>query len=86
RLLSVLGERAPLPGSAGGVGGLLQSLTPREVEIVRLVATGMTNAEIADHLFVSTATVKRHVANVYGKLDVRNRTEAAARARDLGLL
>ena len=86
RLLSVLGERAPLPGSAGGAGELLQSLTPREVEILRLVATGMTNAEIADHLFVSTATVKRHVANVYGKLDVRNRTEAAARARDLDLL
>ncbi|MEM0961512.1 MAG: LuxR C-terminal-related transcriptional regulator [Bacteroidota bacterium] len=87
RLLSVLEERVPSgPEVMPGMADLVQPLTPREVEVVRLIATGMTNGEIADHLFVSPATVKRHVANAYGKLEVRNRTEAASRARDLGLL
>jgi LuxR family maltose regulon positive regulatory protein len=61
-------------------------LTPREVDILRLVAAGLSNKEIARQCFISVATVKRHAANIYTKLDVSNRTRAAARADELGLL
>jgi LuxR family transcriptional regulator, maltose regulon positive regulatory protein len=66
--------------------GLAEPLTPREVEILRLIAAGMRNQEIADRLFISLPTVKRHIANTYGKLGVGHRTEALARASELGLL
>lgn len=65
---------------------LAEPLTRREIEILRLIAVGLRNQEIADQLSISLATVKRHIANVYGKLDVGHRTEALARANDLGLL
>lgn len=68
------------------VAGLLEPLTPREVEILRLVAAGMRNQAIADHLVISLSTVKRHIANTYGKLDVEHRSAALARATDLRLL
>jgi LuxR family maltose regulon positive regulatory protein len=73
------------PQTAAGVG-LVEPLTAREVEIVRLVAAGMRNQEIADQLVISLPTVKRHIANAYGKLGVDHRTEAVARATELGLL
>ncbi|OAI40016.1 hypothetical protein AYO38_06570, partial [bacterium SCGC AG-212-C10] len=60
--------------------GLPEGLTQREVEVLRLVASGLQNQEIADQLVLSLATVKRHIANVYGKLDVSHRTAAVARA------
>lgn len=66
--------------------GLVNPLTDREVEVMRLIAIGMKNREIADHLFISLSTVKRHIANAYGKMDVGHRTEAVARARELNLL
>jgi hypothetical protein len=53
--------------------------------VLELVAAGMTNREIAGDLEISPATVQRHLANIYTKLDVRNRTEAARRGIDLGL-
>jgi LuxR family maltose regulon positive regulatory protein len=65
---------------------LAEPLTVREVEILRLIAAGMRNQEIADQLFISLSTVKRHIANAYGKLGVGHRTEAAARANKLNLL
>jgi LuxR family maltose regulon positive regulatory protein len=65
---------------------LAEPLTAREIEILRLIAAGMRNQEIADRLFISLATVKRHVANAYGKLDAGHRTEAIARANELNLL
>jgi LuxR family maltose regulon positive regulatory protein len=67
-------------------GGLPEPLTDREQEIVKLVAAGLTNREIAERLVISAETVKKHVANISDKLGVSNRTEAAARARALNLL
>lgn len=61
-------------------------LSERELEVLRFVASGASNGEIAKRLFVSLPTVKKHVANILHKLDVANRTQAAARARELGLL
>ncbi len=58
-------------------------LSPRETEVVQLVATGATNAQIAALLHVAPSTVKRHLDHVYAKLGVRNRVQAAAAARDL---
>jgi LuxR family maltose regulon positive regulatory protein len=88
RLLSAFGERAQtvsVPRTAAGAG-LVEPLTAREVEVVRLVAAGMRNLEIAAQLVISLPTVKRHIANSYGKLGVGHRTEAVARASELGLL
>jgi ATP/maltotriose-dependent transcriptional regulator MalT len=65
---------------------LSDPLTPREVDILRLVAAGLSNREIAKQCFISVATVKRHAANIYAKLGVSNRTLAAVRADELGLL
>jgi len=65
---------------------LAEPLSERELEVLGLVAQGLTNAEIAARLFIARGTVKRHINNIYGKLQVRHRAEAIARARDLGLL
>ena len=83
RLLGALGEAAP---SAEAGASLPEPLTSREVEILRLIAAGMRNQEIADELVISVATVKRHIANAYGKLGVDHRTEAVARANELRLI
>ena len=64
----------------------VQALTTRELEILRLIAAGLRNQEIADHLSISAATVKRHIANAYGKLGAGHRTEALVRAKELKLL
>lgn len=76
----------PFPSARPAVAALPQPLTPRELEILRLVAAGMRTREIAARLFISPSTVKRHVANLYGKLDVGHRTAVVARANELGLL
>jgi LuxR family maltose regulon positive regulatory protein len=67
-------------------GGLVEPLTPRELEVLQLIALGKTNPDIARQLIVSPGTVKAHTASIYRKLAVANRTEAVARARQLGLL
>ena len=65
---------------------LVEDLSVRELEVLQLIAEGLTNREIATRLFVSLNTVKAHTRNIYGKLGVHNRTQAVARARDLGIL
>ena len=65
---------------------LIEPLTKREIEVLRLIDHGMTNREIGLELSISLGTVKRHTANINGKLEVHNRTQAAARARTLGIL
>jgi LuxR family maltose regulon positive regulatory protein len=63
-----------------------QVLSKRELELLRLVAAGSSNKEIARDLVISLGTVKRHTVNIFTKLDVKNRTEAVAKAREMGLL
>jgi LuxR family maltose regulon positive regulatory protein len=65
---------------------LPEPLTQREMEILQLIAAGLSNREIADRLVVTLATVKRHINNLYGKLGVASRTRAIVEARRLNLL
>ena len=60
-----------------------EPLTSREYDVLRLLAVGLSNAEIADRLIISTATVKTHTRNIYRKLGVSNRTQAAVLAHEL---
>ena len=65
---------------------LIEPLSEREIEVLQLIAKGLTNQVIATRLYLSLNTVKVHTRNIYGKLGVNNRTQAAARARALGIL
>ena len=68
------------------MGDLVEPLSQRELEVLHFIALGKTNQQVADELIVSPGTVKAHTASIYRKLDVANRTEAVARARQLGIL
>ena len=65
---------------------LIEPLSEREIEVLQLIAEGLTNQEIADRLCLSRNTVKVHTRNIYGKLDTHHRTQAIAKARALGIL
>src|SRR5262245_13488584 len=65
---------------------LVEPLSAREIEILRLIAEGYSNQAIADMLIIAVSTVKRHINNIYGKLAVQSRTQALRRARELKLL
>jgi LuxR family maltose regulon positive regulatory protein len=65
---------------------LVEPLSKRELEVLRLVAQGLSNREIAERLYLALSTIKGYNRNIYGKLQVQRRTEAVARARELGLL
>jgi len=63
----------------------IEPLSERELEVLQWLASGASNREIGRRLTITENTVKRHVYNIFGKLNVRNRTQAALRARNLGL-
>ena len=64
----------------------MEALTVRELEVLGLIAAGLTNRQIAEKLVISVGTVKSYTAQIYGKLNVNSRTQAVARARELTLL
>jgi LuxR family maltose regulon positive regulatory protein len=66
--------------------GLIEPLTPREMEVLQLIASGASNHMIADKLVITVRTVKKHTNNIFGKLNASSRTQAVACARQLGLL
>jgi LuxR family maltose regulon positive regulatory protein len=68
------------------IDGLLDPISEREMEVLHLIAAGLSNREIAEKLFISLNTVKTHTKNINSKLDVNSRTRAVARAKELGLL
>ena len=65
---------------------LIEPLSERELEILRLLGQGASNKEIADHLVITVGTVKNHLTSILGKLGVRDRTQAALKARELGII
>jgi LuxR family maltose regulon positive regulatory protein len=77
---------AAAPPRRADASGLPEALTGRELAVLRLIADGLANPEIAARLFVSVSTVKWHINAIFGKLAVASRTQAVARARALGLL
>ena len=82
----VVAEFARLATKRSPTQALIEPLSDREQEILALIATGATNREIGNQLFLAEGTVKNHVTNVLGKLGVRDRTQAALKAREMGLI
>ena len=78
-------EKPDLPATPSAQP-LIEPLSQRELEILGLIAQGLSNLEISQRLFLALSTVKGHNRNIFGKLEVQRRTEAVARARELGLL
>lgn len=66
--------------------GPIEGLSERELEVLRFIAAGLANKKITEELFISMSTVKTHLRNIYGKLNVHSRTEAIVKAKELGLL
>jgi LuxR family maltose regulon positive regulatory protein len=85
RLQAAFGDGKSQPSSHSSQP-LIEPLSERELEVLQLIAEGLTNREIADILYLSLNTIKVHTRNIYGKLGVNNRTQAAARAKELEIL
>ncbi len=85
KLLAAFGKQEPHPSSFIPQPSF-EPLSEREVEVLQLIAEGLTNPEIASRLYLSLNTVKVHTRNIYGKLGIHNRTQAVTRARALGIL
>ena len=81
-----IGSEADGSGRSGAAAGEMESLTPREIEVLRLLSQGQTNPQIAQNLEVSRGTVKIHVQHIISKLGVSDRTQAAVRAIEAGIL
>ena len=79
----ILGAIAP---PASPAAALAEPLTPRELEVLRLIAAGASNQAIAQQLVLTLGTVKKYANSIFGKLGVRSRTQAIVRGRELGLL
>jgi LuxR family maltose regulon positive regulatory protein len=95
KLLSVLEGDSPLPhemsfseieNQKSKIENLLEPLSEREMDVLRLLDSSLSTNEIADALFVSVHTVRSHLKNIYSKLDVHSRYEAVAKAKDIGIL
>jgi DNA-binding NarL/FixJ family response regulator len=65
---------------------MAEPLSPREIEILKIVATGASNREIADKLFISEGTVKNHLSSILNKLGVRDRMQAILKAKEIGII
>ena len=85
KLVAEFGRLTPRP-LPSPTGSLSEPLTPREHDVLRCLADGMSNKEIGRRLTISEGTVKNHMSQVLGKLQVLDRTQGALRARELGLI
>ena len=83
RLRAAFGEPS---AAVPAVQDLVEPLTDRELEVLHLIAAGLSNQEIADELVIALSTVKSHINHIYGKLDVQRRTQALIKAQELALL
>ena len=88
KLLAAFGQPAAMPQSKieNPQSTMLEPLSQRELEILKLITQGLSNREIGERLFLALDTVKGHNRHIFDKLQVQRRTEAIARARELGLL
>jgi len=86
KLLSHFGADISVKSSHPTSGALIEPLSQRELDVLRLIAKGLSNREISERLFLALSTVKGHTRIIFDKLQVQRRTEAVARARELGLL
>ena len=80
------GKPEDLSTSSSKQDPLVEHLTEREADVLRLLAAGLSNQEIAEQLYLSEGTVKTHTHNLYSKLGVQSRTRAIARAKELNLI
>lgn len=77
---------SPQPSPLSPASSLIEPLSERELEILRHLSQGASNREIANTLYITEGTVKNHITNILGKLGVRDRTQAALKAREMGLI
>ena len=84
----VVAEFSRVSRLVGGTSSevLLEPLSEREIELLKLIAFGSSNKEIAESLFITEGTVKNHITHILGKLGVRDRTQAVLKAKELGLI
>ena len=84
----VVAEFSRVSSMVGGISSdvLPEPLSEREIELLMLIASGSSNKEIAETLFITEGTVKNHITHILGKLGVRDRTQAALKAKEIGLI
>ena len=85
-LLAAFGQQKDIPSLSTTPQPLIEPLSERELEVLHLIAQGLSNREISERLVLALSTVKGHNRIIFDKLQVQRRTEAVARARELGLI